>query len=373
MGIAPEPGMGHTPAGEDSKNTGGRGPARPNSSPDDYSAGMRKEDKTRDAWTHYWRSGRLATCFVGMGHEQAFELREFWAGFFRDFENDAVLLDICTGNGAVALLAAETALEAGRTWFVHGADIAEIRPHASVRNAPAALRNVRFWPGVAMEQLPFEDGAIDGISGQYALEYTDRARSIPELARVLRPGGRIRLLLHAREGKVVESAAASLNDLKRLFEELRIFRSAQAAFTRLYPSGADPASQAEMKRKHKAVLEDFEARLDQLSRWAASEPVTDIVKFVAERLSALYANRDRYRPQDIFAFLRTLEQEVRHYRERMKSISRAALSEAEVTAISDSFAAQGLSMEPPKRLLGADGGDLLGWTVAGHRPDREMS
>jgi len=334
---------------------------------------MRTADKTTDAWTHYWRSGHLATCFTGKGTEHDFDARDFWTAFFKGFEDNAVLLDICTGNGAVALLAAETALAEGRKWFVHGADAADIRPHASLRNVPPALRNVRFWPGVEMEKLPFEDGAIDGISGQYALEYTDTARSIPELARVLRVGGRLGLLLHAADGRIVESSRATSQDLKRLFEELHILRAAQAAFSRLYPSAGVSAEREDLKKKHKAVLEDFEARLGELSAWAASDTASEIVEFVAQRLTELYANRDRYHREDIFNFLANLESELRHYRERMKAISHAALTETDVKGIAEAFADHGLLMEQPGHLRNSTGGDFVGWTLYGRRPHGETS
>jgi demethylmenaquinone methyltransferase/2-methoxy-6-polyprenyl-1,4-benzoquinol methylase len=52
-------------------------------------------------------------------------------------------------------------------------------------------RRVRFVTGEA-ERLPFEDGEFDALTFTYLLRYVDdRSATLRELARVLKPGGRI--------------------------------------------------------------------------------------------------------------------------------------------------------------------------------------
>jgi ubiquinone/menaquinone biosynthesis C-methylase UbiE len=47
------------------------------------------------------------------------------------------------------------------------------------------------------ERLPFVDGAFDGLVCQVVIPYTDEARAIAEIARVLRPGGVANVSYHA--------------------------------------------------------------------------------------------------------------------------------------------------------------------------------
>lgn len=91
------------------------------------------------------------------------------------------LLPFATGLGALCLgmdVAPEVGL-AGRELFA--------------THAPAA--RVAFARAAA-ESLPFEAGSFDVAVCRLALPYTDNARCLGELARVLRPGGALLLKIH---------------------------------------------------------------------------------------------------------------------------------------------------------------------------------
>jgi demethylmenaquinone methyltransferase/2-methoxy-6-polyprenyl-1,4-benzoquinol methylase len=101
------------------------------------------------------------------------------------------ILDVATGTGMVAFALA------GR-----GADVVGLDQSPTMLRA-AQLRlartgglpaSVSFVAGEA-EQLPFGDGEFDALTFTYLLRYVDdRAATMRELARVVRPGGRIGML-----------------------------------------------------------------------------------------------------------------------------------------------------------------------------------
>jgi demethylmenaquinone methyltransferase/2-methoxy-6-polyprenyl-1,4-benzoquinol methylase len=99
------------------------------------------------------------------------------------------VLDVATGTGMVALALAR------RGCRVVGLDQSEAmlsRAQAKLRGEPGLA--VSFVRGEA-ERLPFPDGRFDGLSFTYLLRYVDdRAATMRELARVVRPGGRIAML-----------------------------------------------------------------------------------------------------------------------------------------------------------------------------------
>jgi SAM-dependent methyltransferase len=98
------------------------------------------------------------------------------------------VLDVGTGTGAVALRAAPLV----RGGEVTGIDISpQMLNIARQRALAAELENVTFVEGRA-EELPVEDDSVDRVLASLSLMYAlDRSVAAREIARVLRPGGRV--------------------------------------------------------------------------------------------------------------------------------------------------------------------------------------
>jgi len=98
------------------------------------------------------------------------------------------VLDVATGTGLVAFALARRGCE------VIGLDqsedmLAVARKHLTER--PELEHRVTFVQGEA-ERLPFDDGEFDALTFTYLLRYVDdRAATMRELARVVKPSGRI--------------------------------------------------------------------------------------------------------------------------------------------------------------------------------------
>jgi demethylmenaquinone methyltransferase/2-methoxy-6-polyprenyl-1,4-benzoquinol methylase len=104
------------------------------------------------------------------------------------------VLDVATGTGDLALELARRVSPAGE---VIGSDFAEaMLDRARAKAAAADPRSVRprFEWGDAL-QLPYDDGAFDAATvGFGARNFADLARGLAEMARVVRPGGRVVVL-----------------------------------------------------------------------------------------------------------------------------------------------------------------------------------
>ncbi len=98
------------------------------------------------------------------------------------------ILDVATGTGMVAFALAARGPE------VVGLDQSESMlgaARARLERTPGLAGRVRFVAGEA-ERLPFEDGEFDALTFTYLLRYVDdREATLRELARVVKPGGRI--------------------------------------------------------------------------------------------------------------------------------------------------------------------------------------
>ena len=96
-------------------------------------------------------------------------------------------LDVATGTGDLAV---ELARRAGPTGEVIGSDFAEEMLEVARRKAP----ELRFEWGNALE-LPYDDNRFDAATvGFGARNFSDLDRGLAEMARVVRPGGRVVIL-----------------------------------------------------------------------------------------------------------------------------------------------------------------------------------
>jgi demethylmenaquinone methyltransferase/2-methoxy-6-polyprenyl-1,4-benzoquinol methylase len=99
------------------------------------------------------------------------------------------IVDVATGTGMVAFALAERA-----GCEVVGVDQSEAMLAAAqtrLADSPELAGRLTFMRGEA-ERLPFDDGEFDALTFTYLLRYVDdRAATMRELARVVKPGGRI--------------------------------------------------------------------------------------------------------------------------------------------------------------------------------------
>ena len=101
------------------------------------------------------------------------------------------VLDVATGTGDLAIELARRVAPGGE---VVGSDFSEAMLARARAKAKPAGAELRFEWGDALA-LPFEDGTFDAATvGFGARNFSDLARGLAEMARVVRPGGRVVVL-----------------------------------------------------------------------------------------------------------------------------------------------------------------------------------
>jgi demethylmenaquinone methyltransferase / 2-methoxy-6-polyprenyl-1,4-benzoquinol methylase len=102
-----------------------------------------------------------------------------------------VALDVCTGTGDLAFALARRVTAAGR---VVGADFAENMLEEARAKAAERGEPVEFVQADALA-LPFDDDTFDAATVAFGIRnVSDLGRSLSEMARVVRPGGRVVIL-----------------------------------------------------------------------------------------------------------------------------------------------------------------------------------
>jgi SAM-dependent methyltransferase len=106
-----------------------------------------------------------------------------------ELEPGEIVLDLGSGGGIDVLLSAK---RVGQSGFAFGLDMTDEMLELARRNAAeAGATNVEFRKG-RMEAIPLEEGSVDVVISNCVINLsTDKAAVLAEIARVLRPGGRM--------------------------------------------------------------------------------------------------------------------------------------------------------------------------------------
>jgi SAM-dependent methyltransferase len=98
------------------------------------------------------------------------------------------VLDLAAGTGQLTRSLAEA-----------GLTVTAVEPSAGMREQlAAAVPAARVLAGSA-EQIPFPDGSVDAVTVAHAWHWFDADRAVPEIARVLVPGGTLSLVWNLRD------------------------------------------------------------------------------------------------------------------------------------------------------------------------------
>lgn len=168
-------------------------------------------------WTRYLRNYTVTSFGRMFPDNYDGAIREFWEQLLTTEIPDQ-LVDICCGNGALCWIADEILNQDDLRTQIIGVDFADIDPFGVLRRDPADYPGVRFIGNTLAEGLPFADCSIDIAISQYGIEYTDLGRSIPELVRVLKAGGRMAFIMHDADSEVVNLSTRHLKDMQTVLD-----------------------------------------------------------------------------------------------------------------------------------------------------------
>lgn len=310
-------------------------------------------------WETYYRGGAIATCPMGPGGDYDLEVRQAWVEFFSTLPEGARILDVGTGNGVVALIAAETAVARGRNWDIHGTDLAQIDPPRHVQDGARRLAGITFHAGVATEHLPFEAESFDAVSGHYALEYTDTAAALAQIRRVLKPGGDAQFIVHNTDSLLVQSARQSLQQAELVLGETKVFRRLHRLVTM---ENVIPGTTERVTAELRAAIQALKRGLQQ----ARQERTGLILSVTLDAVQKLLEARKEMRPQAVGLEVDRAEGELRASVRRLNDLLAHARSAQDMEGMEKDAAAAGFSLiERMPQYYG--GTNLVGWLLQLHR------
>ena len=311
-----------------------------------------------EIWSQYWHFDRIASCFDGAGQTNyADEIADGWRAFFADLPAGACILDLCTGNGAAALIAAGD----GRAARIVAVDQADIDPPAFVSRHAELYAAIDFRGGTDVEALPFGDGGFDAVVSQYGIEYSDLSRSLPEAVRMVAPGGWLRFVIHAADGVVARDARVVIGDADLLLEEIDLPGHATRCFEAVLAverGGGDTALAD-------TYFAAFQTALERTARHVPQAADRTMFKNSGAVLLDTFQRRGHFDLEQLLAKAEQIRTEITAHRGRLDALVRAAHDAKQADAMADRLNALG-GVAASRPLDGPQG--LIGHVVAARFP-----
>ena len=287
-------------------------------------------------WSNYWQGGTFHSLPGLFPENYAGAVSRFWHTVFSRLPAGARVLDLGTGNGALALLAGRYAEENGLEFGVTGIDSAIVDPPGQVPDAWKPLAGkITFLSPRRMEQTGLPGAHFHLVMSQFAFEYAEREKAVAELARLLHPRGLFAAVLHHERSKVVQQAAQLLRqmdlcDHSGLLPLTRRILELQAAA----PGEKGKAELAGCARKFNETMQALLPADRQFADPAHLRGFRQSLGSLLDAKSGPTETRLRRLAQ--------FERETRLYRLRLQDLQSAALSSDQLQALRRQLAEKGL-------------------------------
>lgn len=310
-----------------------------------------------DTWSRYWSHGATHSFAGSYGSRYGGALARFWSAAFGALPEGARVLDVATGNGALPQLL----LDSGNAALSCDAiDLASIAPPWLAALAPQQRERIRFHGRVAAEALPFADGSFEMVASQYGLEYTDLARSVPELLRVLAPGGKLRLVTHHADSRPVRLARAELGHLAWLGEAHGLLDTCVAMIEPMARAATEAGRASLATDAHanalRARFNELQAQLDL----RAQGECPDVLMEVRHAAGAMFGTAMGQGSEAARRAMQGLRQELDDSALRLRELCDYALDEPRARALAAALAGGAAYVLEPVM----EDSMLMGWAIS---------
>jgi len=317
-------------------------------------------------WDQYWSQGNVTSLSTTFRDNYEGAIRLFWEAQFEPLNQGAKILDVGTGNGAVAFIAAEVAQRKGISFEVTAIDLATIDPEGAVGDRPELARlmdSITFMGQVSIAETPFAEDYFDLIAGQFALEYSPVPAAVREIARIKRANGRLAFMIHHHDSAIMQTTRDELEQARLVFEQCKLFLRAKS-LVKVMGSAQTAAARAALQ--HKPQVEKKRYLLNQafteLQQCAQQRADPHFIQTACDYVSRLFRDMIDLPQSEKLAYLQHSAALLKGNLARIEDLSAACFTRAdceEFVRVCTSHGLQGINFAS----FYNENNYLIGWQV----------
>jgi ubiquinone/menaquinone biosynthesis C-methylase UbiE len=269
-------------------------------------------------WSLFWRQGHSTTFgdYFKLGY--AGPVADWWHSKLTTLPTGSVVLELGCGN--CSLLPAM--ISSGIKGKYIGVDLARVRLSAvSEQGLPESGIEVSLHSETPAENVPEADASIGLVASVFGIEYSDLDQSLPEVLRLLKPGGQFCALLHHDDSVVTSMSRRAISeynsdDLNDIIDALTIICTERDNTPSIKELGSNPRAEKgrkiinQMAQKHlsntdikTANATMFEVMTDALKFFnMMGAPTQDRRQFISSLADEHKASHERFKQMVSVAF-----------------------------------------------------------------------
>jgi ubiquinone/menaquinone biosynthesis C-methylase UbiE len=180
-------------------------------------------------WSVFWRQGHSTTIgdYLKQGYDGA--VADWWQVHVDAMAPGSVVLEVACGNCSLLPALARS----GKPGRYIGVDLASVEiSEVARKELESSALDVVVHTETPAEEIPEADASVDTVVSVFGVEYSDINRSLDEIRRVLKPGGRFLALIHHDASIVTTMSRRAVSeyvedDIRALIDALRTISKAR--------------------------------------------------------------------------------------------------------------------------------------------------
>ena len=269
-------------------------------------------------WSLFWRQGHSTTFGDYFKQGYAGPVADWWHSKLTTLPTGSVVLELGCGN--CSLLPAM--ISSGIKGKYIGVDLARVRLSAvSEQGLPESGIEVSLHSETPAENVPEADASIGLVASVFGIEYSNLDQSLPEVLRLLKPGGQFCALLHHDDSVVTSMSRRAISeynsdDLNDIIDALTIICTERDNTPSIKELGSNPRAEKgrniinQMAQKHlsntdikTANATMFEVMTDALKFFnMMGAPTQDRRQFISSLADEHKASHERFKQMVSVAF-----------------------------------------------------------------------
>lgn len=296
-------------------------------------------------WDEFWQQGFITTFGGSLPDNYEGSVKSFWHKQFELLPDHAKLLDLATGNGAIATLALVFSKAHHKYFEIDACDSATFSHSTGDRTV------IHFHGETPCESLPFANHSFDLLTSQFGIEYSDLPTALAEARRVLKGGGHLCAITHNSHSSLIKESIVELAVYEQALVQVDIF-----GLVEKYLKLQNRQGRKALKKKLATEINRSINQLisDNRQHIAAREIVSCLTELIKASSSA---GADKTVTQ-----LTTAARNFAAARLRLKDMIEAALAQEDIEELKTTARDRGFFTTEANEFCG-DGGDIIGWTL----------